>query len=51
LLFSFIFLSPWEQGLISYKTPSLLALCKKRKEEEKRNPRGILFYYTEFPAA
>jgi hypothetical protein len=48
---SFIFSSPWEPGLISRKAPSLLSLFKKRKEEEKRNPRGIFSYYTLFPAA
>jgi hypothetical protein len=33
------------------KTPLLLSLFKKRKEEEKRNPRGILLYYTSFLSA
>jgi hypothetical protein len=33
------------------KTPSLLGLFKKRKEEEKRNPRGIRFHYTPFHQA
>jgi hypothetical protein len=33
------------------KTPLLLILSIKRKEEEKRNPRGILSYYTSFPYA
>ena len=44
-------LSPWESGAMFRKTPLLLSLFKEREEEEKRNPRGILSYYTSFPAA
>jgi hypothetical protein len=48
---SFIFLSPWETRVILCKALSLLTLFRKRKEEEKRNPRGIPFYYTSFLSA
>ena len=43
--------TPWEPGVMFRKTPLLLSLLQKRKEEEKRNPRGILSYYTSFHAA
>jgi hypothetical protein len=34
-----------------HKPLSSLSLSKKRKEEEKRPPKGILRYCTTFPAA